>query len=156
MNFKKEERVEVLGKVKKMKKVNILLCLMICLMATSQLHAQYKLEVTITNLQEVKGTVRMALYGGEKNFLKSPIDKKEVKVSGNSVTVVFENLKLDDYGISVFHDVDDNKKLDKGFMGVPNEPYGFSNNARGQFGPPAFEKAKISVSANTKASIKVE
>jgi uncharacterized protein (DUF2141 family) len=138
-----------------MKKLTAL-TILICLVATSGVIAQHKLEVTIVNIQEIKGTVRMALFDNEKDFLKTPVDKKEVKVSGTSVTVVFEKLKPGDYGISVIQDVNDNKELDKGFMGIPNEPYGFSNNARGKFGPPAFEKAKISVKENVKTSIKVE
>jgi uncharacterized protein (DUF2141 family) len=30
---------------------------------------------------------------------------------------------------------------DKNFFGIPQEGYGFSNNARGSMGPPAFDKA---------------
>jgi len=30
-------------------------------------------------------------------------------------------------------------------MGMPNEPYGFSNDARGSFGPPSFEDASFVV-----------
>ena len=35
-------------------------------------------------------------------------------------------------------------------LGVPTEPYGFSNNARGFLGPPAFKKAVMQVNADDK------
>jgi uncharacterized protein (DUF2141 family) len=134
----------------------LIIASVVCLFAASGLVAQHKLEITITNIQEQKGSIRLALFTNEKDFLKTPVEKKEVKVSGNSLTVVFEKLKPGDYAVSVIHDENDNKELDKGFMGIPKEPYGFSNNARGQFGPPDFEKAKMSVQADVKSSIKVE
>ncbi len=40
-----------------------------------------------------------------------------------------------------FHDVDSDGRLDTLPIGLPTEPYGFSNNARGTFGPPAWRQA---------------
>jgi len=32
-------------------------------------------------------------------------------------------------------------------MGMPVEPYGFANNARGSFGPPSFQAASVALPA---------
>jgi uncharacterized protein (DUF2141 family) len=128
--------------------------LMISLSAT--LFAQGKVEVTVKNIQELKGTIRMAVYSGEDNFMQKELTSKDVKVTGKEVVVVFENVKAGEYAISTYHDVDNNKELNTGFMGIPKEPYGFSNDARGTFGPPTYEKAKFKVTGDTKTSIKVE
>ena len=45
------------------------------------------------------------------------------------------------YAISIFHDVNDNEELDANFIGIPKEPYGFSNNPKSSFGPPGFDAA---------------
>ena len=37
--------------------------------------------------------------------------------------------------------------LDKDFLGMPTEQYGFSNNARGRFGPPPFARAAFTLNA---------
>jgi len=137
-----------------MKKLSISAFLVISSAAT--LFAQDKVEVTVKNIQELKGTIRMAVYSGEDNFMKKSLVSKEVSVTGKEVTIVFENVKPGEYAISTYHDVDDNKELNTGFMGIPKEPYGFSNDARGTFGPPTYEKAKFKVSGDTKTSIKVE
>lgn len=139
-----------------MKNLSILTVLVISLYATSPLFAQSKVEVTVKNLREIKGTIRMAVYSGEDNFMKKSLTSKEIKVTGKEVTVVFENVKHGEYAVSTYHDVDDNKELDTGFMGIPKEPYGFSNDARGTFGPPSYEKSKFKVDGNTKISISVQ
>ena len=43
------------------------------------------------------------------------------------------------YGVQAMHDLNDNGELDTGFMGIPKEPWGFSNNAKGRFGPPKWQ-----------------
>lgn len=126
-----------------MKKLIISTLLMVGLLASSSLFAQRRLEVTVKNIKELKGTIRVALFNNEKDFLENFLQGKIVKVSGNEAKVVFENLKPGDYAVSVFHDENENEKLDSGFMGIPNEPYGFSNDAMGTFGSPSFEKAKM-------------
>jgi len=139
-----------------MKKVSILTVLVVSLSATTSLFAQSKVEITVKNLQEIKGTVRMAVYSGEGSFMKNSLTSKEVKVTAREVTIIFENVKPGEYAISTYHDIDDNKELNTGFMGIPKEPYGFSNDARGTFGPPSYKEAKFKVEGNSKISISVQ
>ncbi len=139
-----------------MKKVSILTVLVVSLSATTSLFAQSKVEITVKNLQEIKGTVRMAVYSGEGSFMKNSLTSKEVKVTAREVTIIFENVKPGEYAISTYHDIDDNKELNTGFMGIPKEPYGFSNDARGAFGPPSYKEAKFKVEGNSKISISVQ
>lgn len=54
-----------------------------------------------------------------------------------------------DYAISAIHDENDNKKLDKSFIGMPTEGVAFSNNAKVSFGPPKFEKVRFHVEGET-------
>ncbi len=49
------------------------------------------------------------------------------------------------YAVSAFHDANSNKKLDKNLLGMPTEKYGFSNNVRGTFGPPALEDQLVTL-----------
>jgi uncharacterized protein (DUF2141 family) len=65
--------------------------------------------------------------------------------------VVLTNLDPGPYAIILFHDENGNGKLDKNALGVPTEPYGFSNNVQGFLGPPAFEKAVMLVTSSDKA-----
>jgi len=67
----------------------------------------------------------------------------EVKVVDGQAVVVFENVPFGDYALKVFHDENDNQKLDTNFVGMPKEKFGFSNDAMGRFGPPKFEQARF-------------
>jgi len=109
--------------------------------------AQCTLKVTIKGIDvNKKGTIRVGLFS-EKGFpnAKQVIDGKVVKVSGNEITVEFKDLKIGDYAIAVVHDQNQDQKLTKNLVGYPIEPYAFSNNAIGNFGPPNFKDASFKV-----------
>lgn len=106
------------------------------------------IEVTIKNIKEQRGSIRVGLFTNEENFLKNAVDGKVVKASANEVKVVFENLKSGDYAVSVIHDENDNGELDTNAIGIPKEGFAFGNNAMGMFGPPSFDKAKVTVATS--------
>lgn len=106
--------------------------------------AQARIEVELRNLQPVSGTVRVALYE-ESQFMKKPLRGFAKPVTDQQMILVFDNLPEGDYAISVYHDVNNNGRLDYNVLGIPREPVGFSNDARGRFGPPDFQSAKFNV-----------
>jgi uncharacterized protein (DUF2141 family) len=63
---------------------------------------------------------------------------------------VFNKVHAGTYGLSAFHDQNENGKLDTNFLGMPIEDYCASNNARGVFGPPSFDDAKFTFRGGTK------
>jgi uncharacterized protein (DUF2141 family) len=139
-----------------MKTQTALVTLIACLVM-SFASAQNSIEVTVTNIKEVKGSIRVGLFGNEDDFLKKPLDGKVVKIDGNKVTVVFSDLKAGDYAVSVIHDENDNGELDSNAMGMPKEGFAFGNNAMGMFGPPSFEKAKVTLNGTVeKQEIKLK
>ena len=46
-------------------------------------------------------------------------------------------------------DENGNTQLDRNFLGIPTENYGFSRDAAGRFGPPGFDEAAIEVREGT-------
>ncbi len=105
------------------------------------------LKVIISDFKSNRGSVVVELFNKEKGFPKSP--EKALKIlsapiSKKMAVVVFENLPASEYAVSVFHDENNNKKLDTNFLGIPKEGVGASNNAKGHFGPPKYIDAKFS------------
>lgn len=115
--------------------------------------AQHSLEVVVKNIKKTEGTVRVAIFTNEKDFLKNAYQGKSVKASGNKVTVSFEGLPSGSYAISIFHDENDNGELDTNFVGIPKEGFAFGNNAMGTFGPPSFDRSKVEVTEKTTQEI---
>lgn len=113
------------------------------------------LELTVEGLSKTEGQVLVAVYDRAELWLKGkPLKAAMAAVEGRSVTLLIEDLPEGaSLALSVVHDLNGNKRLDMNAFGMPVEPYGFSNNAAGSFGPPSFEAAKIVVNGAAKAKL---
>lgn len=61
------------------------------------------------------------------------------------VVVLFPDLPPGQYAVAAFHDANGDGELNANFIGMPQEGYGFSNDARGRMGPPKFAAAAVSI-----------
>ena len=122
--------------------------------------AQDKEVVTLTIEVDVtkynKGSIYVALYNSKDTYMEKSYKSIGEKVNDHKVRLTFENIEKGSYAFSLFHDVNDNKKIDKNFFGIPKEPYLFSNNLKGRFGPPKFEKAKFHLDENQTINVSVK
>lgn len=115
------------------------------------------LIINISGQESTKGSVALAIFASEDGFPKDSakaVYRDFHKLSDFPLKV---DLKDGDYAASIFHDQNNNKKLDTNFIGIPKEAFGFSNDAMGVMGPPSFQKAKFKVqSNNTLITIKLK
>jgi len=123
---------------------------------TSQENEEITLRIEVSVTKYNKGKVLLALYDHKDHYMKKSCMSSTEKVKNNKVTIVFEGLKKGEYAFSLFHDVNDNGKLDNNFFGIPKEPYAFSNQQKGRFGPPKFDKVKFTVNENTHQKITIK
>lgn len=104
------------------------------------------LTVVVTNIHSTQGKIRVALYNSAQGFPdQSCLWCQVLPAREGRVKVVFVDLPPSDYAISVYHDINNNAKLDTNFASVPIEPYGFSRETRGIFGPPSFANASFTI-----------
>ena len=88
------------------------------------------------------------------NYKKS-IHLKTIKAKGKSIDCSFE-LPEGHYAITAYHDINSNKILDKTFIGLPNEPYGLSNNFRPTISVPTFDDCKVKVENQTTITVRLK
>jgi len=106
-----------------------------------------ELTVQVTGVDKAQeGNIMIGVYDSEATFLKEGGNIVEVSVPVSEAEEGFIKTQIElplgkTYAIAAYHDANSNEKLDKNFLGMPLEGYGFSNDARGNFAPPAFEKA---------------
>jgi len=129
-----------------------LLWVSLSIMMGTQLLGQEKQELTIeiSNIKSIKGSMMLAIYDSADTFLGRQVVKGltiPVTQKGKMQFVV-KDLPLGTYAFSIYHDENDNRVLDTNLMRFPREPYGFSNKAKGRFGPPSFKRAKIRFETN--------
>ncbi|WP_409772474.1 DUF2141 domain-containing protein [Thermaurantimonas sp.] len=90
-----------------------------------------------------------------KNEQNSVVKESIIPVENKKATIRYTDLTPGNYSVEAFHDQNNNGKLDTNPFGIPREPYGFSNNVRGNFGPPDFELTLFQVSGMTTTKIRI-
>lgn len=105
------------------------------------------IKVIIIGLNNNKGEMMIGLNNSMENFEQGqkPFMRTTEKIKNRQVIYTFNNVPFGEYAIKCYHDENGNKQLDKNFFGMPTEQYGFSNNARGSFGPPTYKDAKFTL-----------
>lgn len=108
------------------------------------------LRVTITNMRSADGNVHVSVYDNPETFPKSDGMLKElvVKAAAPTTAVVFPGLKPGTYAVAAFHDENGDRKFDKGFLGMPQEDYAFSNDAPVFLSAPGFDAAAFAVAGD--------
>ena len=106
------------------------------------------LTIFISGIDTPSGSIRVAIYNSEDGFLeKNKYVFTQNKPVGNNKSLRFDfNMPHGYYAISCYHDIDDNRTLDKNYMGVPVEPYALSNNINIKWRRPSFDETKIAFS----------
>jgi uncharacterized protein (DUF2141 family) len=111
-----------------------------------------KIALHFSNLNSDKGVVRIALFSDKRSYSDSEggdagkAFKKDTATIKNGVCdYAFDKVPYGEYAVKAFHDEDNSGNFVKGAFGIPKVQYAFSNNARGAFGPPSYEKAKFSL-----------
>lgn len=100
-----------------------------------------ELAVEVDGIETAGGMLHVAIFDEDGWSDNEAVDGRVVDASTGTVRVVFDGLAPGRYGVKLYHDADGNGELNRGLMGIPSEPYGFSNNASAQFGPPKFGAA---------------
>ena len=108
------------------------------------------LNITFTNIETAKGQLMVALNDTKGEMIQGyvvPVTKT------GSITYTIKDVKPGNYTMAVFHDLNKDEELNTNMVGIPKEPYGFSNNARGTFGPPSLKDQTFTIQGSTSISI---
>ncbi len=106
---------------------------------------QHSLTVTFQGLESRDGNVLLAL----RDASGSDLEQRVVEIpSSGPIQYTFDDLPAGTYIVACYHDENENFELDKNFLGLPTELYGFSNDARGTMGPPDLVDQQFQLSAN--------
>ena len=134
-----------------------------CLISSFFLNASF-IEIEVTDISQ-EGILHLAIYNSKETFESDKGDKPgpQEGIVGGVVEFVEKGIykgkfELPDgiYAIGLYVDSNKNEKLDTNFFGIPKEQFGFSNNAKGRFGPPSFESASFELDGYKEISINLE
>ena len=109
------------------------------------------LTVIVDNLTSPDAPVEFSIYGPGNKFLDTGdrLNKYRFKPRNGKLVARIKNLTYGDLAIALYQNVNDDGKIDKNVVGIPQEPYAFSNNYKPVVKAPTFRDCKFSYSAGS-------
>ena len=103
--------------------------------------------VVVSSLVSTTAPVKLYFYNTREGFLKSGkwAFSKAVQPGGKSEFTLPIDLPKGEWAVAITQDLNNNNKIDKNFLGIPTEPYAFSNNVRPTMAAPGFDECKFLV-----------
>jgi len=126
---------------------------------SSLLSMAQNIKASISNIRSAKGQIMISVFKdnagfqAQKAYKQFRFDKKDI--SNGSMTVNF-SLEPGVYGIAMLDDENKNGKMEKNFLGMPKEGFGFSNFYLTKLKKPTFDEFKVTLKAQDQVGIKVK
>lgn len=136
---------------------SILQIILTLLVGTTLFAQTGTVEVKVTGIiPESGGIIKIGLYEHE-GFptVGKSVAGQNVAVKDIATTTTLANIPVGTYAIAIFQDINSDGKLNSNFFGAPTEPFAFSNNKFGMFGPPKFADVSFIVKNGEKTSLTI-
>lgn len=117
------------------------------------------LTITVSDIRVSEGRLLVQVANSEQGFefaeesAAPPVAITQLAEAGEMTFEV--TLPPGTYAARVLHDVNGNGQMDRNFIGMPKEPWAFSNNAVGNRGPAKWQDAKFEVDGATAIDIRL-
>lgn len=109
----------------------------------------------VTGLRPNQGDLKIAVFHQPANFPDSSAASSTLQLASDQ-SVIECSIQADrPLAIAVYQDINRDGELTRNRFGIPVEPFGFSNNARSERGPPSFAQAQVAASSTQNDSDRV-
>jgi len=107
------------------------------------------LVIEIEGVRSGEGQLRVAVYDRPERFGKDDGARtaREVPAVVGLNRLVITGLPPGRYAVAAYHDENGNDTFDRSWLGIPEEGYGFSRDAKPGLGPPQFVEAAFELGA---------
>ncbi len=118
-----------------------------------------RLYVDVEGVRAPQGLVAVTLYADDSSrFLAKRgslyVGRVPAKAPRTTVCIFLPSTGI--YALAVYQDVDSDRKYDRTTVGLPDEPFGFSNDPAVFLGMPRFSSVRLSVPRNNmRTSVKL-
>ncbi|HSH52534.1 MAG TPA: DUF2141 domain-containing protein [Bacteroidales bacterium] len=127
-----------------------ILLLYISLLAGFVSDEKPQLTIIIDNIEVFEGDIRVGIFNTSENFLKQgfTFKKSKIAVKNTNETIIIDDLPRGEYAFILYHDKNADGKMNRNFIGIPKEPFAFSNNVKPKLAKPTFKECKFSLEEN--------
>lgn len=138
--------------------INLLMGLLLIFLA-SYTPAQQKTEIKITGIKSPRGKIIVQVFKDQLSYDdQKPCKRFVFDKQGMADGILPVKLELEPgiYGFTLVDDENGNGKIDKNFMGIPKEGFGFSNFFMEKMKKPTFEDFKVDLKTAPNIVLKVK
>ncbi|MCE2569867.1 DUF2141 domain-containing protein [Motilimonas eburnea] len=124
--------------------------------AESSPQSQHTLTIKLSNISKPEGNIKLFVYRTSDDLLRGQASylQQTYSLEQAAAPIVLNQVPTGDYAIFVLQDLDDDHKLAMNHQGMPQEPYGYSNNPV-LMGPPTMAQVQFSLNQDKTAEIKM-
>ena len=107
------------------------------------------LSVRVGNVDPRGGVLRLGLYDAQRypDDNSAPVASADVRAQAGETVIVLHDIPPGIYAIEAYQDINSNDRMDTSWIGLPQEPFGFSRDARPHFHKPHFGNVQFAVVA---------
>lgn len=110
---------------------------------------KHELTLVVNNIRNDKGRLAVQLLNEEELQIKG----KHIYIKGKAASAVFHNLPQGKYAVRIFHDENQNDKMDFNWIRIPKEGYGFSGKPKNSFRSPDIKELLFQLDSDKKITI---
>ena len=117
--------------------------------------ATAELTIRVDNVLPAGGILRLGLYDAARypDDNSKPIASADVPAVPGETVITLHGLQPGTYAIQTFQDVNANDKMDTSWLGLPLEPFGFSQDAKPFLSKPSFDDVKFTLAAGENSQV---
>jgi uncharacterized protein (DUF2141 family) len=113
------------------------------------------LTISIGDVLPAGGIIRLGVYDRARypDDNSTPVASANVPAVSGQTTVTLHNLPPGTYAIEAYQDVNSNNQMDTSWLGLPQEPFGFSRDAVPFLSKPSFDDVKFTLVAGQNTQV---
>jgi uncharacterized protein (DUF2141 family) len=109
-----------------------------------------KLTIEISGLRNQNGTLCLSLFASDQGFPnQADLAIASRCIQAEEASATFDQLAPGRYAVAVIHDSNNDGKLNTGFLGIPKEGFGFSQNPKIGTRAPRFRDTAFLISGES-------
>jgi len=113
------------------------------------------LTIRVENVLPAGGIIRLGLYDAARypDDDSKPVASADVPAVPGETIVTLHGIPPGTYALQTFQDVNANDKMDTSWVGLPLEPFGFSQDAKPFLSKPSFDEVKFTLAAGDNSQV---
>jgi uncharacterized protein (DUF2141 family) len=113
------------------------------------------IRLVIAGVRPERGAIKVAVYNSESSFPNPERATQKFELVAAQTQIETTLRASGRFAVGVFQDINGDGELNRNRLGIPTEPFAFSNNVLGKRGPPSFDQAAIHAAGDSPSTVTI-